>query len=255
MENRHDEILKILAEERQVKIEPLAKRFNVSIETIRRDLKALEKRQLIRRVHGGAVYDSLRARETAFDSREIKNPREKRAVAKATADLINDGDALAISNGTSTLEVAKALSGKNCLTVVTNSIQIAQEMVENDTNDVYLISGRLRKEGLGLSGTSGCEYLRKFRVDKAILSVGGISIDHGVTDYHVEEAEIMRTMLEIANQKIVITDYTKLTLSGLNKICDVKDVDIIVSDWNTPIREQNGYRELGVKVHIADPVP
>lgn len=255
MENRHEEILKILAEERQVKIEPLARRFGVSVETIRRDLKTMEEQLLIRRVHGGAVLDSLRAREASFDAREVKNLKEKRAVARAAAELIEDGDAIVMSNGTSTLEVAKALAGKNRLTVVTNSIQIAREMVDNETNDIYLISGKLRKEGLGLSGASGCHYLRNFRVDKAVLSVGGISVEHGITDYHVEEADIMRTMLEIANHAIVVTDYSKLTLSGLNKICDVRDVDVIVSDWNTPIREQTAYRDLGVKVLVADMAP
>lgn len=215
----------------------------------------MEERKLIRRVHGGAVLDSLRAREVSFDSREVHNLKEKRAVARVVADLVADGDAIAISNGTSTLEVAKALASRNNLTVVTNSIPIAREMVENDTNEVYVINGHLRKEGFGLSGTTGCAYLRTFRVDKAILSVGGISVEHGVTDYHVEEAEILRTMLEIAKQIIVVTDYSKLTRSGLNKICDVDAVDVIVSDWNTPIREQMAYRDLNVKVYIATPQP
>lgn len=252
MNSRQKEIINFLTEEHSAKVNELSKQFHVSLETIRRDLKYLEEQQLVQRVHGGVVCGRLRAKEASYEDRESKNIEEKSAVARLAREFVHDGDTLALNPGTSTLEVMRILKDKRNLTVITNSIEIGCEAVKNDTNEVYLAGGKLRKNGLGISGNFSMDFLSKFHVDKVFLSIGGISIEHGVTDYHVEEAAVTRTMLRIAQQKIGMIDYSKLAVTGLNKICDVKDLDIILADWDMPIRDQIAFRNLEVKVYTAE---
>lgn len=251
LNQRQKEIIEILSKEHNVRIEQLAKRFHVSGETIRRDLKYLENEKMLRRVHGGAVHSEMRIKELIYEEREIKNSEEKRAVAKLAANFIKDGDSLVINSGTSTQELAKALCQKNSLSVITNSIVIAGELVKNETNNVLVVGGKLRRDGMGISGNLSTEFVSKFRVDKAVIGIGGISLEHGLTEFQLEEAAVLRKMLEIAAQKIVLTDYSKLMQTCFNKVCDVKDIDIVLCDWNMPLKEQEEYREHGIEVYLA----
>lgn len=252
MNDRQREIINYLLEVHSAKVEELSKHFKVSIETIRRDLKYLEEQQMLQRVHGGATLGAYRVRESSRETRQNKHVEEKLAVAKLARDFVNDGEALAINMGTSSLEVVKALSVKNNLTIITNALEIGMEAVKNETNKVYVVGGCLRRDGLGLSGSFSVDFLRNFHVDKALLSVGGISVTAGVTDYHVEEAAVTRAMLRIANKKIALMDYSKLAITGLNKICEVQDLDIVLADWHMPIKDQIAFRNAGVKVYTAD---
>ena len=249
---RQKEIIKILSEEYSVKLEFLSEKFGVSDETIRRDLKYLEEQRLLKRTHGGAVLAGMRIREIPYGEREIRNRQEKRAVGRLAADFIEDGDSLVISNGTSTQEFAKALCEKKYLQVITNSIVIANELIANETNDVLVVGGRLRKNGMGISGLLSVDFLEKFRVDKAIMSVGGVSLRHGITEFHLEEAAVLRKMIEISVKKIVLADYSKLTQVGFNRVCGIDEIDVLICDWNMPIKEQEAYRKLGIEVRLAD---
>jgi DeoR/GlpR family transcriptional regulator of sugar metabolism len=251
--DRQKEIIKILIEERQVKIEELARLFNVSSETIRRDLMELEKKEILRRIHGGAVYENTRAKESQYNLRAQKHQKEKHAIAKLAASYIKDGDTIAMNTGSSTLELARVIKEKQNLTIITNSFDIAWELVQNDTNNVFLLGGRLRKEGLGVSGSFTNDFLLSFRVDMVFLSIGGISVESGITDFHVEEAVVQRNMIKASNKRYVVSDYSKFKITALNKICDVSDLDGIFTDWNTPIKEKIACQERGVYVFAAKP--
>ncbi|MDR1510935.1 MAG: DeoR/GlpR family DNA-binding transcription regulator [Synergistaceae bacterium] len=253
MNNRQKELITFMVETHYAKVEKLAQKFCVSNETIRRDLKYLEERQFLRRVHGGAVWDTFRAKERELSERIVRNLEEKRAVAHLAESFVNDGDTLVLGTGTTCLEVAKALQSKRNLTIVTNSIEIGVEAVKNDSNNIYMIGGKLRANGLSLSGSFGSQFLSSFRVDTAFISVGGVSLEHGITDFNVEESALARIMLSIASKKILVTDYTKMAVIGLVKICDVSDLDYILTDWNMPVRERVDYHQkAGVKVCIAE---
>ena len=249
---RQEKIVQYLMEENYAKVETLASMHGVSAETIRRDLLFLEKEAYIKRTHGGAMYDNLRSREKEYQTRTQRNFAEKRAIAALVAEKINNGDTLALNTGTSTLEVAKALKNRNNLTIVTNSLDVAIELVENDSNNVYLVGGRLRKSGRGLSGAACCEEIRQYQVDKAIISIGGISEKAGVTEYHVEEAAVTRAMVDISNTVMALCDYSKFNEIAFNKICDYKAVQMVFTDWNTPLKEILTCRQHGIKVYAAD---
>jgi len=249
--NRQKEIVKILTATHKVKIGELAERMQVSDETIRRDLKQLESQHLLRRVHGGAISDTNRSKEIDLSSRKSKNLKEKRAIAKMAASFVEDGDSLAIASGTTTLELVKALENKKNLTIITNSIDAAVAAMENESTTVYILGGKVRRNGLSISGTLTNELMSEFRVDKLFFCGGGISVENGITDYHVEESMLTKTMARVSRTKIALMDYSKFALTGMKKICDIQDLDIIVIDGNVPIIEQNELKATGVKVAVA----
>lgn len=248
---RQKEMERYLSVEQTAKVEQLAQHFQVSIETIRRDIKVLEKEAALKRVHGGVVYNNLRAREVQYEQRVKKNYKEKVAIARLAASFVEDGDTVAINTGTSTLEVAKCIQKKNDLTIVTNSLDIAALLVQNESNHIYLLGGELRKAGLGVSGPFTQEMLDQFCIDKTILSVGGIAIDQGITEYHTNESFVIKAMHKKANKTMVVCDYSKFNVTAMNCICGLKDIDYLITDWNTQTKDVIALRSLGVKTYVA----
>lgn len=246
---RQTEILQYLSRIRFAKAEQLADMFNVSLETIRRDLLELEKDSAVRKVRGGAVYSSLRARELEFAKKMENNRQGKYAIARIAMEYINDGDALAMNNGITTLALAKCLQGaRNRLTVVTNSPDIALVLSENETNQIYLSSGYLRKHNKSLIGGMCNECLGNFKVDKTILSVDGVSIADGVTEYNTEEAATLRKMLEIGHTKMLLCEFGKFQEVAFNRICSAGSIDYVFTDWNIPAKDARAWNEIGVKI-------
>lgn len=252
---RQEEILRYLSENKFARAAWMAELFQVSVETIRRDLMELEKDSCVKRVRGGAVYSGLRAQEMEYEKRMKNNQPEKRAIARLAFEYIQDGDAIVMNNGTSNLELAGILreSSKN-LTIVTNSPQIAILLNENSRNSVYLTAGYLRKHNKSLVGSICSECLGNFKVDKAILNIDGISIEDGVTEYNTEEAAVIRTMIKIGRTRMVLCEYSKFQEVAFNKICGIDEIDFIFTDWNIPPREIKVWKEQQIKIFSASAV-
>ena len=249
---RQSGIIRYLSEQKFARIEQLAEQFAVSPETIRRDLLDLEKDSSVKRVRGGAVFNNLRAQEVAYQKRMENNPREKLAIAHLACEYINDGEALALSNGTATLALARCLvRQKEKLTVVTNSPEIAMVLNENPTHSVYLTSGYLRKHNKSLVGSICQECLGSFRVDKAAVSIDGVSIRDGITEYNSEEAAVLKKMLGIAHTRMVLCEFSRFREVALNRVCPAGQIDYIFTDWNISSREIREWSDIGVKVLAA----
>lgn len=249
---RQSEIIRYLSEVKFAKVEQLAEVFKVSVETIRRDLMELEKDSSIKRVRGGAVYNNLRAQEMEFERKLEKHQTEKYAIAKLACDYINDGDAIVMSNGTANLALARCLvERKENLTVITNSPDIAMVLNENKSSSVYLTAGHLRKHNKSLVGSMCWEALDNFRVDKTILSIDGISIKDGVTEYNTEEAAVLRKMIEIGQTRMILCEFSKFSEVALNKVCSAKMLDYVFTDWNISSKEVKAWADINVKVLVA----
>lgn len=251
LNERQRKMMQYLSEEGFVKVETFSKMFQVSGETIRRDLKLLEANDYIKRVHGGVLYENQRSKEKTYDARTQRNFAEKRAIARLAAQYVENGDSIAMNTGTSTLELAYELAKKERLTVVTNSMEVARVIVENKTHEVYLAGGCLRKEGYGLSGELCCEFLSMFHVDKVFLSVGGIAEKSGVTEYHVQESAVMREMIKMSNKIMVLADYSKFNEIAFQKICEYNKIDYLFTDWRTPMKEITACKNHGIRVITA----
>ena len=231
-QERHQIIIDLINKNRVVKVQDLMSMFNVSIETVRRDLDYLESQGYIRKVYGGAVISKRLADEPSYSFREVAHLEEKKQIGKKCAELIEDGESLIIDLGTTTLEVAKNLKQKKNLTIITNAINIALELINIKDFRVFLAGGRLRHGDLSCSGFLANDFLKQFNVDKAIIGVGGITLEDGISDYHVEEAGTRRRMIERSNKVIAVTEYSKFGVKAFTKVCDLKDVDVLVTDWN-----------------------
>lgn len=251
---RQQEMLQHLSEVKFAKAEKLADLFGVSLETIRRDLLELEKNSSIKRIRGGATYNGLRARELEFAIKMENNQPQKQAIARLAAKYIGDGDAIAMNNGSTTLSLARYLkeSGKR-LTVITNSPDIAMILSDNEGNQVYLTSGYLRRHNKSLIGNTCCSSLGDYRVDKTILSIDGISIQEGITEYNMEEAAVLRKMLEIGHTKMVLCEFSKFSEVALGKVCDADQIDYVFTDWNIPAKDIKAWNDLGVKILASTP--
>lgn len=249
---RQKQIIQYLSEVKFAKAEQLAAMFDVSLETIRRDLLELEKNSSVKKVWGGAVYNTMRAKELEFQKKMENNQQGKYAIARIALEYINDGDAIVMNNGAATLALAKCMqSARNNLTVVTNSPDIAMILSDNETNQVYVSSGYLRKHNKSLIGSMCNECIGNFKVDKTILSVDGISIADGVTEYNTEEAATLRKMVEIGHMTMLLCEFSKFQEVAFNKVCNAGQVSYVFTDWNVSAKEAKAWNDIGVKILTA----
>ena len=252
---RQRELIRYLSEVKFARAEQLAERFKVSLETIRRDLMELEKDSSIRRIRGGAVYSNMRAKELEFAKKMESNQKGKNAIARLAMEYINDGDAIAMNNGITTLALAKCLQyGKNQLTVVTNSPDIALILSDNESHQIFLTAGYLRKHNKSLIGSMCSESLGFFKVDKTILSIDGISIQDGVTEFNTEEASILRKMLEIGHTRMVLCEFSKFSEVAFNKVCSAQQIDYVFTDRNVPAKDVKAWGDMGGKICFSSKI-
>lgn len=247
-QERYRIILEMLEVSQIVKVPELCERFNVSIETVRRDLEFLEQEGKLKRVYGGAVLNRQSSAEPSYNTRSTRNAAEKAMIGKKTAELISDGETLMIDLGTTTLEVARYLKDKKNLTIITNCMTIAQELVDVSTFRVILPGGILRPNELALSGFISEQFMREFNVDKTIIGVGGITKDNGISDYHLEETRVRKIMIEKGKQIIAVADYSKFGIKALVNVCSIDEIDTIVTNDKLKSNIAQEYIEQGIKV-------
>jgi DeoR family transcriptional regulator, glycerol-3-phosphate regulon repressor len=248
---RHADILRILREEGTVTVSSLASRLDVSLETIRRDVQPLAIQGLLVKMHGAVSLPDLHGEEP-FDRRMREMADEKRAIAQRISQLIADGDSLIMDTGTTTSFIARALLDKRDLTVVTNSADIARTLATVNGNTVFMAGGQLRGDNGAAFGSAAIEFIRNFKVDHAIITIGGIDPDTGLSDYDLAEAEFAREVLRRGSSRVVVTDHTKFMRSALVKVCDLTEIDMIVTDKAPPEELAQAFEAANVTVVLPD---
>lgn len=247
---RHSAILNTLALHGTATVSALAAQLGVSDETIRRDFRTMEERGLLERVHGGAVLRHL-FREADFQRRLNRNAKAKRAIARAAAAQIRNGESLIMDTGSTTAYVAEALAGHRDLMVVTNSMDIARTLAKQQTNKVYLSGGEVRADdGAGL-GVQALRFVAQFRVRTAIISIAAIHLDDGFMDFHLAEAEFSQAALRQASHRIVVADRTKFDAVAPVRVCDLREIDVLVTDGQPPALFRKRFTQSGVSVVVA----
>lgn len=205
--------------------------LGVSDETIRRDLAALAEAGVISRSHGRVALAG--EGEAPFARRMRENAREKQAIAKACAGLIGDGQSVMLDTGTTTSFVARALTGHRRLTVITNSSDIARLLATQNGNRVYMAGGELRPDNGAAFGPQALEFIRRFRVDHAVISAGAVDAG-GVMDFDLDEAEFARAALEAGARRIVVTDASKFARRGLIRVAGFDGITDLVTNASPP---------------------
>jgi DeoR family transcriptional regulator of aga operon/DeoR family fructose operon transcriptional repressor len=250
---RRNNIVARLKAEKTVKVTDLVKEYDVSIETIRKDLEYLEKQGFLARVYGGATLQGFHDHEEDYARRQISNLECKKAIAQKAASLVPDKCTLFLDIGTTTMEVARALRRKTGLTVITNSLPAAIEISENCKDSrVILLGGELRRGELAVSGAIADEITNRFFAAKAIVGVGGIIPDEGVTDYHFLEASTRRLMMQRSDEVIAVADHTKFGVRATNYICPANALSAVITDWMLPANLLEEYRSKGLNIITAE---
>lgn len=247
---RKNEILSILQKEQRVLVSELSQRYNVTEETIRRDLEKLEREGFVKKTYGGAVLNKHITMDMPLKIREQTNRKEKQAIARKVASLVEEGDCMMLDSSSTSLMIAQELKKKKKLTVITNSVEVLIELAGNDGIKVISTGGNLRDSSLSLVGKAALEVLSRYNVDKAILSCKGIDIEKGITDSNEMEAEVKIGMRRSAKQTVLAADSSKMGEVFFVKVMNLKKGDILVTD-KIPDDWRRKLDERGVRVVLC----
>ncbi|MCD9025809.1 DeoR/GlpR family DNA-binding transcription regulator [Cohnella silvisoli] len=252
--NRRDQILEMLQRDKQVLVKELALHFKVSEGTLRTDLRILEDEGLLERTHGGAVPVRTKA-----DFREYRNPtrsdlnyEEKRAIGRKAVNLVTTGQCIILDASSTALELAKALTDHNYLTVVTNGLEAAMTLNQNPRINVILIGGVLRAGSKTIEGVLGKNILEGIHADLFFTSAEGVSFEEGMTDFSLYEAELKKLMAANARKTIALADHTKLGRRSIATSVPFADIHTLITDTKS---DSDFLRQVkGAEILIADDI-
>ena len=247
-EERHSAILDFLDAKGNISVSEMVAYFGVSEMTIRRDLDALEKKGLLRRVHGGAVSARGRSYEPPFFVRNSDRQIEKKRIGQFAASMVKDGDSIALDVGTTTLEVARHLIGKQNITIITPSLHIAGILAEQSGIRLILTGGILRRGELSMVGSLAERVFHDFYVDKLFLGIGGIDFDAGLTEFNLEDASVKKAMLKSAKEVILVADSVKFGQVAFAAVGPLKVVKRIVTDSSLSPDVKSRLEAQGIEV-------
>ena len=215
-----------------VRVSELAQLLGVSDMTVRRDLETLARQGLIAKVHGGATTVELGSTdEPGFEAKSVREPLEKEAIAARAAALIQPGTAVALTAGTTTWTLARYLRDIPHLTVVTNSVNIAEVLYKHDRADLTIVlTGGVRTPSDALVGGVAVSTIRSLHFDVVVMGVHGIDARAGLTTPNLTEAETNRAFAEAARRLVVVADHTKWGVIGLSQIAPIDAVDTLITD-------------------------
>ena len=249
-QKRRSEIVKMLETQTVVTNAELMERFGISIETVRRDLSYLEQKGLLERVYDGAVGKAIVREEAAYSSREQKEADEKSAIATEAEKLIGNNDIVFFDVGTTVQLVAKKLDESKKINSFTSALRTAVTLSERG-NDVIITGGKVRNGELALSGTIAESNVRKYNFDKALIGAAGITED-GVSDFFSDEAGLRNQVISNAGKVIVLADHTKFGVRAMCRVCDIEDIDILITDSKAPKNILKKLESKGVQIIIAN---
>jgi DeoR family transcriptional regulator of aga operon len=236
---RDKEILRQLLKDGEVTVEQLAERLETSPATIRRELSDLEGAGLLRRIHGGAIqvepmlYEPFR-RLSSFSDHERIRASEKRRIGLAAAEMIRDGEIVALSAGTTTTQVGRSIHDRKQVTIVTNAINIAMELSHRVDLKIVMTGGTLNRNCFALTGPSGIESVSEMFYDQAFIGVDGIHAEHGLTSDSPELSAISRAIIQQSRKTVVVADHSKFGKVCKTLIAPVEKADLIITDTAAP---------------------
>ncbi|MBN1876191.1 MAG: DeoR/GlpR transcriptional regulator [Anaerolineae bacterium] len=251
LEERRQEILRLLTQQGRISVAELSLRFNVSGVTIRADLQSLAERGLIIRTHGGAIPINHRLYEVSLIQRRKQQILEKRRIGEAAAQMVADGEAIFLDSSSTVLAITPYLKHRRDLTVITNSLMIAQEMLGVLNITVVMPGGTMHHDTVSLIDTAGLTALEKFNIQKGFFGAYGLDFSAGFTDVSIPDSKIKCPLVQMCQQVFVLLDATKWNRAGLAPFADVQDVDMIITDSEAPADFVARVRAIGVEVKLV----
>lgn len=250
MNIRQSEILDIARAEGRVGVEDLAQRFEVTLQTIRRDLSELAEAGFLDRVHGGAVARTGVV-NIGYEQRRRMNEDAKAAIARACAAEIPDNSSLILNLGTTTEAVARELLHHKNITVVTNNMNVANILLANPGCEIMVAGGALRRSDGGLVGELTTQFFEQFKVDFAVVGTSALDLDGDMLDFDLAEVRVSRAILGRARSRFLVTDRSKLGRSAPARIASLSEIDALFIDTALPEPLAAACRDWGTRVVVA----
>jgi len=243
---RQQKIVDIVNDRKSIRVAELSKKFNVTEETIRRDLEKLENDKKLIRSHGGAVsVQSNDTFEIPYSEREIIHVKEKQRIALEAVKHVNEGEKIILDASTTAWYMAKALPNIT-LTVMTNSIKVAMELSNKNHITVISTGGSLLSKSLSNVGPLAETSFESYHLNKAFISCKGIHLQRGLSESNEQQARIKKVMIESADSVYLMIDYSKFNTLAFSKISDLSSIDHIITDNNTDDLMIQRLKEKGV---------
>jgi DeoR/GlpR family transcriptional regulator of sugar metabolism len=243
---RRQSLLELLSKQPGLRVPEIAQMLEISEGTVRNDLNALEDDGHLTRVHGGAVLNNvMQLSNAAFGIRHQEHSKEKNCIGQGAAQLVNDGDSILLDASSTAYYLALNLKERNRLRVVTNGIEVARLLSQNLSNTVILIGGVMRQDGSSVTGLLSEQIIAELHIQKAFVSCSGFSMERGLTEVHLEEAQLKRKAIESARQVFALVDSSKLGHEDLTpfarplQITHLFTDSGITEDWKTQLQWAN----------------
>ncbi|WEG10933.1 DeoR/GlpR family DNA-binding transcription regulator [Pullulanibacillus sp. KACC 23026] len=244
--DRQRKIVELVNEKISVRVTELSQLFNVTEETIRRDLEKLEKLRALRRSHGGAVRLENDSLEISYREREITNQKQKRAIAQAAIQFIEPGDKIILDASTTSWYMAQEIPNQP-LTVITNSINVALALSKKDNIQVISVGGMLSPKSLSFVGPLASRSLRAYHVSKAFISCQGIDFETGISDSNEWQALLRKEILAVSDKTILLVDSSKFQTRTFVQITNsLTDIDMIITDHRLTKEEHQAMQHLSI---------
>lgn len=252
-EERQQAMAQLVAEHGRLSVNVLADRYDVTTETVRRDLSALERMGLVRRVHGGAVpATSLAVIESGLVERDQANTPEKERIARAALDLLPPvGATVLLDAGSTTNRLASLLPRDHRLVVFTHAVPVAARLAGHPQVELHLLPGRVRPNTQAAVGADTVAVLARLRADVAFLGSNGVTVDHGLSTPDHDEAAVKRAMVESARQVVALADASKVGIESPIRFASLDEVDVLVTDTGIDPDDQAAFAAAGVEVRTA----
>lgn len=245
---RQSDILNIAKQDGRVTVDALAARFDVTVQTIRRDLSELADMGKLDRVHGGAVLRSG-VSNIGYEDRRALNADTKARIAQACAQDIPDGASIFLNIGTSTEAVARQLLGHKDLMVVTNNMNVANILIENPDCQIVVAGGVLRRSDGGLIGNLTISTIEQFKFDHAIIGCSALDMQGDLLDFDFQEVRVSQTIIAQARRTCLVADQSKFQRSAPARIASLADIDVFYTDHSPPDELAQRCRDWNTQIH------
>lgn len=250
-QQRQSKILELINEKGFISIDELVVLFNVTPQTIRRDLNQMADENKVRRHHGGAERESTTENET-YQSRKINHLSAKQRMAKHVAQMVPNGASIFINIGTSTEMVARALLQHQGLRIVTNNIHVASILSANQDFQVIIAAGEVRHRDGGIVGEATCDFIGQFKMDFGIIGISGISSDGALLEYDFREVRVAQAIIENSTTVILTADHSKFGRGAMVKQANITQIDHLVTDRPVPESIANIAAENQIHIDVCD---
>ena len=250
---RHDLIIKELDARGSVSVTDLSDILNVSEVTIRKDLTMLEQKNILYRAHGKAIKINPYINDRDVNIKEKQNIAEKIAIGRRAAEMIEPNDSIIIASGTTVQVFAREVHPSGHLTVITPALNVASLLSKDRNSEVIQLGGTVRGNSLSAVGCDTERMLENFSGTKLFIGVDGLDMEYGLSTTNLLEANLNRAMIRSAQKIIVLTDSTKFGRRGFSRICDVDEVNQIITDPGIPQHIFDQLRQRGIDVIIVEP--